>query len=513
MEVGDEESLRVQGVHNHPPDVCKRKAKQLTGDMHKRAKRLVHTSIDNIYKKTTAATLPHVLFTPDGYPVAREETFAMCDTLPSAYNFAASLLRARRVEQPVLPQECADINFDGRPNAINILIDTGGGDDRIIVISNTSYLRQLCEAERVHMDGTLKTCPNLFSQLFIIHALVGNQTLPLLDCLLSAKDSPTYTRLFRLIVDKANELGMGGSRIIDYEAAIARSLRYVVRGVTIKGCYFHYCQALRRRYQRLGLTNYVYTPGTVRTVIYRLMCLPFVLVEDVVRVFEVIENPNGWDVLYDGVHGLLVSYLRYFRRTWIESAMGLERWNVWSTDTTTNNAIEAYNGKLNKECKPHPNFFHILDFLSMEISVTYWTSMSDDLEKKFRPQRYPQLTEEERIRAAKAAYRRGDFQEMNVMIYLDNIVEIYHPAGGRGGRGRGGANAVANGGPLAEAYAEVDNEEHQQDDIQEQEQEQHEELLLAEKEMWGVDGDTDLNENEEDEATRFGDVFEEEIGE
>ena len=106
----------------------------------------------------------------------------------------------------------------------------------------------------------------------------------------------------------------------------------------IKGCYFHYCQALRWRYQRLVLTTYVYNPGTVRTVIYRLMCLPFVLVEDVVHVFEIIENPNGWEVLHDGVHGLLVSYLRYFlryfRRTWIESALGLERWNMWSTDTS-----------------------------------------------------------------------------------------------------------------------------------------------------------------------------------
>ena len=258
------------------------------------------------------------------------------------------------------------------------------------------------------------------------------------------------------------------------------------------------------------------------------MCLPFVPVEDVVRVFEVIENPNGWDVLYDGVHGMLVSYLHYFRRTWIESAMGQERWNVWSTDTRTNNAIEAYNGTLNKHCAPHPNVFHILDILSLELRVTYWTWMSDGLQKKFRPQRYPQRTKEEHISAAKAAYRRGNFQEMNVMIYLDNIVEIYHPAGGwprrgrvRGGRGRGrgrgrgGANAVANGAPLAEGYAEVDNEEHQQDydQVQEEEQEQHEELLLAENEMWGVDGDADLNEDEEDEATRFGDVFEEDIGE
>ena len=46
MEVGDEESLRVQGVNNHPPYVRKRKAEQLVGDMRKRAKHLVHTSIN-----------------------------------------------------------------------------------------------------------------------------------------------------------------------------------------------------------------------------------------------------------------------------------------------------------------------------------------------------------------------------------------------------------------------------------------------------------------------------------
>ena len=335
-----------------------------------------------------------------------------------------------------------------------------------------------------------------------------------------------YTRLFRLIVDKANELGMApphGFRpnlvIIDYEAAIARSLRYVLRGVTIKGCYFHYYQALRRRYQRLGLTNYVFQPGTVRTVIYCLMCLPFVPVEDVVHVFEIIENPNGWEVLYDGVHGLLVRYLRYFRLAWIESGMGLELWNVRSTDTRTNNAIEVYNGKINKDCKPHPNVHQLLDFLSLEIRVTFWTWMSESLQKKFRPKRLPERTKEEQIAEKKAAYRPDDYQEMNVMVYLDTIVEIYHPAGGRprrgcgrGARGRGGgrhnrsgggvAHANANEGPLADAQVDVEDQQGNNQD-----------LLRAENEELGVDGDADLDEEEEDEATRFGNEFEEVIDE
>ena len=124
------------------------------------------------------------------------------------------------------------------------------------------------------------------------------------------------------------------------------------------------------------------------------------------RVFKIKENLNGWEVLYDGLHRLLARYLRYFTHTWIGSAIGLERLNLWSTDTKTNNAIEAYNGKLNKNRKPHTNVYQLLDILSLEICITYWTWMSDTLDKKLRPQRLTECTKEEWISAVKEAYRR-----------------------------------------------------------------------------------------------------------
>ena len=211
-----------------------------------------------------------------------------------------------------------------------MLIDHGA-EDRIIVIGKKRSMIDLCASDRVHMDGTFRSAPNMFSQLFIIHALVHGHVCPMLYCLLPAKDTAVYTLLFRLLCDKAREFGLEFRPdvvCVDYEAAITRSIRYVLRGTVIKGCYFHYCQALRRRYSREGLTNHVFHPGTVRTVVFRLMCLSFLPVEDIGPTFQIVSNPLGWDVLPHDVDLSLGRFVRY---------------------------VEACNARLNAKLPPHPN--------------------------------------------------------------------------------------------------------------------------------------------------------------
>ena len=71
----------------------------------------------------------------------------------------------------------------------------------------------------------------------------------------------------------------------------------------------------------------------------------------------------------------------------------------------------------------------------------------------------------------------------------------------------GVAHANANDGPPADAQVD---EKDQQGSNQEQD---NADLLWAENEEWGVDGDADLDDEEEDEATRLRNVFEEDSDE
>ena len=425
MDEGNEESMQIQGYHNHPPEVMKRKSEQLEGSLRKRARTDLHLSLQAVYEEATA----ELLDSDDERDIDDivEEVKDICKGLPSDYSLATTLRRARRKLLPVLPQSRATIDLANMPKASYVLIDHGA-EDRIIVIGKKRSMIDLCASDRVHMDGTFRSAPNMFSQLFIIHALVDGHVCPMLYCLLPAKDTAVYTLLFRLICDKAREFGLEFRPDVvwvDYEAAITRSIRYVLRGTVIKGCYFHYCQALRRRYSREGLTNHVFHPGTVRTVVFRLMCLPFLPVEDIGPTFDIVSNPLGWDVLPHDVHLSLGRFVRYVQRMWIESAMGQERWNVWSTDIRTNNSVEAYNACLNAKLPPHPNVYQLVEFLSKEIKKTRIRLIMARLPgKKFRPQAKKQREKEARVDQAKDTYREGRVQAIQ---YLDQIVGIYHP--------------------------------------------------------------------------------------
>ncbi len=60
------------------------------------------------------------------------------------------------------------------------------------------------------MDGTFKTVPTIFKQLYTIHALIlgtdANEVSPLVYTLMASKSQKIYTRLFEELSEIANGL-------------------------------------------------------------------------------------------------------------------------------------------------------------------------------------------------------------------------------------------------------------------------------------------------------------------
>ena len=55
------------------------------------------------------------------------------------------------------------------------------------------------------MDGTFKSVPRLFSQLYTIHGLYRGHVVPLLFCLLDSKTRATYHSVINIIKDHLAE--------------------------------------------------------------------------------------------------------------------------------------------------------------------------------------------------------------------------------------------------------------------------------------------------------------------
>ncbi|CAG8836736.1 15411_t:CDS:1, partial [Gigaspora margarita] len=132
------------------------------------------------------------------------------------------------------------------------------------------------------MDGTFRTVPTVFRQLYTIHAPVGtsknSQIFPLIYALMSSKSAELYTQLFQDLNDIAaeNEFTLRPSTIItDFEIAAINAFRDAFPDVTNKGCFFHFAQSGWRKVQESGLSVQYSTDNHLNLKICQLFALAF----------------------------------------------------------------------------------------------------------------------------------------------------------------------------------------------------------------------------------------------
>ena len=84
------------------------------------------------------------------------------------------------------------------------------------------------------MDGTFKTAPKLFLQLYVLHGPIGECTIPLVYAFLETKDQETYNELFTVIQRESlrrNHLFMPPVIHIDFELAVINAYRALYTGL------------------------------------------------------------------------------------------------------------------------------------------------------------------------------------------------------------------------------------------------------------------------------------------
>lgn len=122
------------------------------------------------------------------------------------------------------------------------------GDDRILIFASPEQLHVLQTAQDFLVDGTFKVVPKIFYQLFIIHAVYRQHTVPVVYALLQRKDEDTYTRLFDEVVKIAPNW-LPTSTMMDFEQASINALKKKYRSVSLSECYFHLRQIIHRKLQ------------------------------------------------------------------------------------------------------------------------------------------------------------------------------------------------------------------------------------------------------------------------
>jgi len=58
-----------------------------------------------------------------------------------------------------------------------------GNDEKIIIFGTDGFLKRLCSSEIVFMDGSFKSAPKLFMQIYTLHCFVMGVMVPMVSIL------------------------------------------------------------------------------------------------------------------------------------------------------------------------------------------------------------------------------------------------------------------------------------------------------------------------------------------
>ena len=190
--------------------------------------------------------------------------------MPNNEALRKQIQRVRNVNMPPQPQSLQEINIP-----IHLCTTISGeqflakeieiGEEKMMIFCTPSNLLHLQEADYWIMDGTFRTVPTLFQQLYTIHALVnkGNNSrvFPMVYVLMTSKSEEMYRALFEELIELGDQAGQDLSPpliITDFEQAAIKAAREEFPDSSNKGCFFHLCQNIWKKIQSENLVNEYY---------------------------------------------------------------------------------------------------------------------------------------------------------------------------------------------------------------------------------------------------------------
>lgn len=279
-----------------------------------------------------------------------------------------------------IPEELKH-TLNGEPFLIN---ESEIGNDKILLFTTLANLRKLELAKYWIMDGTFKTVPTIFHQLYSVHAPVGHDTnsriLPLVFALLSSKSKECYIRMFQDLQDYASENNIvlqPDYILTDFEQAAICAVKQEFTTSQSRLCLFHLGQSMWRKVQSVGLSIKYGEDEEFSLLVRHLLALAFLPPEEIPSAFaeikEQLEIESGTEhlLMWFEDNYVLGRVRKTLRNGNIIRGLPLfspELWSVFNQNIPrTQNNIEAWHRRW--EClvgESHVGVYHLIKELQKE---------------------------------------------------------------------------------------------------------------------------------------------------
>ena len=160
---------------------------------------------------------------------------------------------------------------------------------RMLVFATQQNLALLARSNHWVMDGTFKVVPELFFQLYTIHALHNSQVIPCVYALLPNTQQPT-SPAFLLVLRGARDNLNPESLLVEFELAALNALRVTFPDTALQGCLYHLSQCVYRHVQDAGLQAQCAAFDALSLATRMLVAIAFVPVNDIIDSFELLQE-------------------------------------------------------------------------------------------------------------------------------------------------------------------------------------------------------------------------------
>ena len=230
----EEKNVEVVKQHNHIPDFGAVNAAKLMAGAKKRC--------------TDEPNLLPALLSREAYSRADDEALV---ALPKENSLKKALRRLRRSEFQRLPASLQDLeNIPETYQVINgnrwLMHDSADNDHRFLMFGRASATNAMSRSRIWFMDGTFKSRPLLFAQLFVIHYDYQDHVIPGVYILMESKSERAYHDVFTVLQQQLPPDHRHGPQhfSVDFELASANAFKEVFIGATEEFCFFHFAQSM-----------------------------------------------------------------------------------------------------------------------------------------------------------------------------------------------------------------------------------------------------------------------------
>ena len=217
-----------------------------------------------------------------------------------------------------------------------------------MLFTTEDLLQQLALASKWSVDGTHRVAPKHFSQLFITMMKVNEKWVPAVNGLLPDHEKDSYflnVKMTKYAMEKRGLHIKIQSIMSDFEVGIQTAAQEAFPGVVLKGCKFHYGQAVWRHGER-EFGKILKTSKQFVNLVRSCLALPFVIADELQATVDELKEMPMED---ENITKARDEFMKYIQNTWIDGVYSPDMWICYGrVSDHTNNAQEAYNSVFNR---------------------------------------------------------------------------------------------------------------------------------------------------------------------